>query len=402
MDSGLSEIASVLEWGFGELRWGLQQQTELLRSIDQTLRTPSETKANEWRLHAEELRRRGVLDESEEFFLKALNEYRLDYRIYVGLAETYLQMGKFDEARNQLERSLPHAPKKEIDYKSYSYRLIGHIYECKEDFAHATESLRNAIALSPDYVDALYDFAQYSSMVNDSVVDQISFNTFKSWGGNWASRDYNVVRWLCLHKAIAEKPMYFYLAKRERNFEPHRADVEASLSNLSENVRGKIEADLSYINLVSGEVETAISSAREALNKANSDGTLECAKLWKEGKDELSRANAKRNSEDYLTLLDTKSISESAREFTDAARKKAVDERIRYRRVREEKVTNAWKKVPSALVGYPLLGGLIGGMIGCTIGWKGPAMDAGFYEGFLLGALVTFLFGIFTVSKQLK
>jgi len=79
LSTGLSEIASAIEWGFGEISWQLQQQTDVLRSIDHTLKTPSETKANEWRLHAEELRRRGVLEESEEFFLKALNEYRLDY-----------------------------------------------------------------------------------------------------------------------------------------------------------------------------------------------------------------------------------------------------------------------------------------------------------------------------------
>ncbi|MDI6745479.1 MAG: tetratricopeptide repeat protein [Thermodesulfovibrionales bacterium] len=129
LSAGLSEIASAIEWGFGELSWQLQQQTDVLRSIDHTLKTPSETKANEWRLHAEELRRRGVLEESEEFFLKALNEYRLEYRIYVGLAETYLQMNRFDKAKVFLEKSLPHAPKKEIDYKSYSYRLIGHMIE---------------------------------------------------------------------------------------------------------------------------------------------------------------------------------------------------------------------------------------------------------------------------------
>ncbi|MFH0988495.1 MAG: hypothetical protein V1799_00590, partial [bacterium] len=300
--SGFSEIASVLEWGFGEVRWQLQQQTEVLRSIDQTLRTPSETKANEWRLHAEELRRRGVLEESEEFFLKAFNEYRLDYRIYIGLAETYLQMNRFDKAKIQLEKSLPHAPKKEIDYKSYSHRLIGHIYACDEDFIHAVQSLHNAIALSPDYSDALYDFAQYSSMLSDEVVNQICFNTFSKWGGNWALKDYNLVRWLCLHKAIAEKPMYFYLAELEHNFDPHRTSVQSSLRNLADNARGRIETNLSYIKNVSEEVERAVDDAREAFNKSKEKGGLECARLWSDAKDKSTHANEKLNSQDYLTL----------------------------------------------------------------------------------------------------
>lgn len=123
LSNQLSGIATILEWGFGELSWQLQQHIEVLRSIDHGHKTRAETQAKEWRLHAEELRRRGVLDESEEFFLKALNEYRLDYRIYVGLAETYLQMNKFDKAMAYLEKSLPHAPKGDIDVSAGSEKI---------------------------------------------------------------------------------------------------------------------------------------------------------------------------------------------------------------------------------------------------------------------------------------
>ncbi len=35
----------------------------------------------------------------------------LDYRTYIGLAETYLQMSKFGVAEGLLKESLPHAPK---------------------------------------------------------------------------------------------------------------------------------------------------------------------------------------------------------------------------------------------------------------------------------------------------
>lgn len=63
---------------------------------------------------AEELRSRGVVDRSEEFFFKSLETNPLDYRVYVGLAEVYLQKDAFDEAKAYLEESLPHAPKGRI------------------------------------------------------------------------------------------------------------------------------------------------------------------------------------------------------------------------------------------------------------------------------------------------
>lgn len=211
LSSGLSEIASCIEWGFGELSWQLQQQTDVLRSIDHTLKTPSETQANEWRMMAEELRRRGVLDESEEFYLKAFELNRLDYRLYVGLAETYLQMNKFDNAKIFLEKSLPHAPKKEIDYKSYSYRLIGHIHACEEDYNQAVAILHSSIELSPTYEDGHYDYAQYCAQIGNT---EFCFSS--------------------LQRAILDKSLYWYLAQEERNFDSIREEVSYLLNKIKQ------------------------------------------------------------------------------------------------------------------------------------------------------------------------
>ena len=164
---GLSEIASVIEWGYEELSWQIEQMTEVLRSIDKTLKTPSMTQANELRRIAEELRRRGVLDESEKRFLKSLELNPLDYRTYIGLGKTYVQMGKFDKARTFWEKSLPHAPKREIDYKSYSHRLIGRTYFCEENFQQTASELKTSIELSPNYYLAHYDYAQYCALIGD-------------------------------------------------------------------------------------------------------------------------------------------------------------------------------------------------------------------------------------------
>src|SRR3989338_4773523 len=62
-----SHIASRLEWGFEETHWQLHQQPDTLRKIEDTLTTPAETQANEYRRMAEELNRRGLLDEAKDF-----------------------------------------------------------------------------------------------------------------------------------------------------------------------------------------------------------------------------------------------------------------------------------------------------------------------------------------------
>ena len=100
---GMYEIASAIEWGFDELSWELQQQTGVLREITAILKTPSETKANEWRQMGEELRSRGVYDEAVKFFSKSIETNPLDYRTYVGLGETHLRMKMFKDAKKYFE-----------------------------------------------------------------------------------------------------------------------------------------------------------------------------------------------------------------------------------------------------------------------------------------------------------
>jgi len=202
----LSAIASTIEWGFGEIEWQLLQQADALQNPELPLNTSSQVQAEEWRIMAEELRRRGVLDESEAFYLKALDLNRLDYRMYVGLAETYLQSNQLEHAKNMLEKSLPHAPaSKDFDYKSYSYRLIGHIYACGENYQEARSALRLSVQHSPRYLDGHYDAAQYAAQVG-SLEDSLRFL-----------------------QNILKEPIYFFLVQQERNFDPIRNDVQSVL-----------------------------------------------------------------------------------------------------------------------------------------------------------------------------
>lgn len=197
LTEGLSEIASILEWGLEEIRWELEQVRGVLENIYETLKSPTTTQANEWRLMAEELRRRGVLDKSQSLFLKALEANPLDYRTYIGLGKTCLQMGELDQARAHWDASLPHAPKLGIDYKSYSYRLIGRTYFCEGDYPQAALTLKTSIELSPHYIFAHYDHAQYTALASDKEKSLTS-----------------------LVFAILEESSLYQLAKMERNLEP--------------------------------------------------------------------------------------------------------------------------------------------------------------------------------------
>ena len=236
----LDNVASILEWGFEEVVWELRQQTEILRGIDKTLKSidntvknidqkieePRWTEATELRKMGEELRKRGILsisdnrraetlfNQSKNAFRDAIKLNQLDYRLYVGLAMTYILMGTetFDLAKEALENSIPHAPS--TVNQSFSYRLIGRIYFCRNKNKEAAAELKEAVSLSPDEEKCLYDYAQYSALINDQQNSLVS-----------------------LEKAISKNSIYFYFAQKEKNFDSIRAHVDKLLKKILEEYR---------------------------------------------------------------------------------------------------------------------------------------------------------------------
>lgn len=383
----LSEVATVIEWGFEEVKWELQQQTDVLRSIDHTLRTPSETEANEWREIAEELRNRGVLGQSEQFFLKAVEANPLDYRIYIGLAETYLRMEKFNKAETFLERSLTHAPletkrnleestykflpdeegeefkawlnKEEyhskisyntyslpFDYKSYSYRLLGRIYFCQEDYQQAASVLQKSIELSPSYWEGHYDHAQYYALVGKKE-------------GCFTS----------LQKAILGNPFYFHLAAKEKNFTLVRAEVDNLLRGLNTQTSEQAKEIISLAGRELRKAEEAVSAAREALQpckksiaQANLPEYLDrYIHLYEEARQKFCTAGRQMSSGSYVELVQAKETALRAEEQAIEAKRGADEERDRYEKaysgVKKEKRENRELALFWGLISIGMIGG---------------------------------------------
>ncbi len=192
MEKGFGRIASAIRWGTETLQWELRKQADALKGIDQTLKTPAETQANEWRIMADELLRRGVLDDAQEFYRKALSVNRLDYRVYVGLAQTLIRQNAFQEADRVLERSLPHAPTANdrqahvADWRSNSLRLQAHVRYCRDRYGEAIEKLQLAVQLSPRMHEAWYDLAQAAAAdANPKVFSEALQVAIRENPSNW-------------------------------------------------------------------------------------------------------------------------------------------------------------------------------------------------------------------------
>lgn len=224
----LSTLTFMVQRELQQVHWDLQQQSELLASIDHTLKTPSETQANEWRVMGVRLAARKVDTEAEQFFRKSLEMNPLDYRVYIGLANVVLRQNRFDEAYDILERSLPHAPSRvdhdEVlsplnalldDFKSYTLLTQGQILACQNRISESIIRLKNACDLSPKFADARYELAR-----------QLYFAEQFAAGG------------AALVAAIDAEPIYFELARRDTAFRRCASSTKSVLQQvISQTIR---------------------------------------------------------------------------------------------------------------------------------------------------------------------
>jgi tetratricopeptide (TPR) repeat protein len=358
----LSELTSAVEWGFDAVVWQLQQQNETLQQIDLTLKTPTATQANEWREIAEDLSIRGSLVQAEEFYGKALSAYPLDYRSYLGLAGTYLKMNEFDRAKDVLEKSLPHAPSEQgFDWKSHSYRLLGHIEACREKYQDASRLLRLAINLSPKSVEAQYDNALYSAHTGDQASVTSS-----------------------LASAIEGSPMYWRTAAVASDFrlvlpivERIRAEYlqrgRSSHAKSTESARNACESASQAVASVQG-VNSRLKLLRPRPNDQSWGPVAEpfdCDKVLRQATGLLAVASGAK-LDDYIRCLEAaesagvvEGMAIRAAEMAELERKKLLDRLKHARYALQKERAESISKSKSVGITFTIIAYFVGSLGGC-------------------------------------
>ena len=383
--TGFNRLNQTLEWGFGSLLWTIDQQTEVLRSIDATLKTPGQTQAKEWRIIGEQLRQRGDPGSAAQFFLDALKLNPLDYRIYLGLAHAYFELSRFEDADQVLVASLPHAPRTGFDYRSVTYRLLGRIRFCNEEYGGAVEQLRRAVAIEPKYAKAFYDLAQYASCTaseRDCVTS--------------------------LKDAIALEPNYWYAACAEPLLDPFRSQVDATLHSLLAAPLAQAEEDLQEAMTLMTAAQPKADECKRlagALHKPDSSRTF-----MSQASKALESARAPFNRSDYKNALAAARRAAFARDQALTALNQVEQELQNLRTAEEEQraaleaaekerqITDAKRRQTRQRV---LIGIAVYLMISGTVGFIFDEQTIeGFAQGIYIGILIPI--GIFFLLALLN
>jgi len=435
----LSTLASIVQGGFDGLKWELEQQTQILLSIDATLKTPSQTQAREWREMAEQLRARGCFDEAQQWFQKSLEMSPLDFRTYVGFAMTFLQKNDFDEAEKMLTRSLLHAPKgrpisgrrtsnerrftidQEVedelafpdndedsdetddeldsllaemdepeaptrqvavfDYKSLSHRLIGRIWACRGDYCRAASELRQAVTLSPEYTEGNYDYALYA--VQSGEAD------------HWDTS---------LRRAIDNQPGYFGVVVAERRFSPAEQQVSTLLSGLLNEARRHAAQTVQA-------AENNLAAARNTVAQTPDPRAHQKSVNYIARR--LTAAKQQSTSGDYVTVLKAAPLANEVAALSKSLTQTATEQASEFSAEQQRRKKNALMVIPQAIA-WILAGGLFVGVVFGVLGWIGAddhglglggrahGWHAGFRLGFWFSIVVGVIWGAIEYQRKLE
>jgi len=278
VEQGISELKSAFEWGISEVVWQIEQNRTVLKDILEILMAPLDTQARERRKRAEEAYANGWIEDAEEEFLASEQLNRFDFSIHMSLGMIYLfHIIDKRKALAYFEKAAKYARPKSSFHVSYAllYKALIHF-----DMGNAEEAERvssEAVELSPDFAEALYQNAQYNaqlSNVKKSVVN--------------------------LEKAIRSDRLYCLKADKDELFDPIRSEVDALFERLR-NEEGKKAAD-SLAKL--SERQKALVSVVDDLSKEKFIDASPFAESSYEAERKLKTANAKTSRNSYFDFMD--------------------------------------------------------------------------------------------------
>lgn len=158
----IGELADIFEFNHSEMMWQMERQLEVLTGIHNMIENPRATLANELLEMGVNSLKVGMIEESKRLLQEAVEANPLDYRIYIAMGYTYLEMDDLKNALDRFEYALKNA--RTDYYESCSLLLISRVYYCMGDIKKAIDKAKLAVDLSPDNPEVHYQYATYVAL----------------------------------------------------------------------------------------------------------------------------------------------------------------------------------------------------------------------------------------------
>lgn len=163
---GIYGLRAAFEWGISKVVWQIEQNRKVLRSVLEVLSAPLDTQARELRARAEDAYANGWIDDAVEDFLESEKKNRYDFSIHISLGMIFL-FDKIDKTKalHYFEKAIKYARPKSPYHASYALLYKGLIMRDVGQIEEAEKNTTEAIKLTPDFAEALYQNAQYNAQL---------------------------------------------------------------------------------------------------------------------------------------------------------------------------------------------------------------------------------------------
>jgi hypothetical protein len=164
---GMRGLKAAFEWGISDVVWLIEKDREDLKGIITALCGVSDKQMNMLRDKAEGAYASGKMDDALVYLTELEPQTVKDFSVCISLGMIYL-FHKIDKekALEYFEKAVKNAGSQFAYYASYTllYKAL-----IKRDFGlieEAEECTNEAIKLSPDFTEAMYQNAQYNALLN--------------------------------------------------------------------------------------------------------------------------------------------------------------------------------------------------------------------------------------------
>jgi len=167
---GIEGLKSAFEFGISEVVWQLEQNRETLKNILEVLMAPLDTQAKELKRRAEDAYGNGWYEDALEDFFDSENKNKYDFSVHISIGMIFM-FHKHDEikALEYFEKAVKYAKPKSSYYASFALIHIAVIKFGSGLIKEAEMLTDEAVLLTPNFAEALYQNAQYKAQLGNTT-----------------------------------------------------------------------------------------------------------------------------------------------------------------------------------------------------------------------------------------
>ena len=175
--NGIFGLKAAFEWNISEVVWQIEQNTKDFKDMLKALYASQDVSLLNMRFLAQGAYEEGKIADALAIYLELSQKYQDDFSVFLslGMINLFYEKNK-EKALDNFNKAIEIAKPQSDYYTSYTLLYKALVLRGLDLLEEAEESSKQAVNLSPDFTEAIYQNAQYNALLRkpDIAVSLIS------------------------------------------------------------------------------------------------------------------------------------------------------------------------------------------------------------------------------------